>query len=146
MLVCVICDVISTLMSSHITNITLNRCLGCMQTILRGPSHVLFARDYTIDTCVRKDRSECEFRPSITSETLPRRVAARWKSCADSGNRLASKVLPGEWVLFEVPHDPTEDLWLGRAVSNPTWEINCIRVHAGPTRKKAYDCTGSPTP
>lgn len=120
---------------TRITNTTLNRCLGCVQAILRGPSHTSFARDYTIDKCARKDRSECEFRSSITSETLPRRVAARWKSCANAGNRLASKVLPGAWVLFEVPHDPTEDLWLGRAVSNPMWEMKCVLVHSGPTRK-----------
>ena len=80
-----------------------HRCVGFIQTILRGPQHTAFDRDYTVDTCVRKDRYECEFRSGITSETLPRRVASRWKICADSGNRLAQKVLPGVWVLFEVP-------------------------------------------
>lgn len=106
-----------------------------METIRRGPQDTEFARDYTVNTCVRKDRSECEFCAAITSETLPRRVAMRWKACSDAGNRLAVNVLPGEWVLFEVPHDPTEDIWLGRSVSNPEWRMSCTRVHEGKSRK-----------
>ena len=41
----------------------------------------------------------------------------------------------GDWVIFETPGDPVDEVWIGRAVSNPDWGMKCNRVHNGPTKK-----------
>ena len=35
---------------------------------------------------------------------------------------LASKLTVGDWVLFDAEDDETEPIWLGRVMSNPSWD------------------------
>ena len=41
-------------------------------------------------------------------------------------NDMASKLIPGSWVVFKSTDDPAQPMWLGRAVLRDEWSNNCI--------------------
>jgi len=49
-------------------------------------------------------------------------VVAELQNRNKTRKELASKLTVGDWVLFDAGDDETEPIWLGRVVSNPSWD------------------------
>ena len=49
-------------------------------------------------------------------------VVAELQNRNKTRKELASKLTIGDWVLFDAEDDKTEPIWLGRVMSNPSWD------------------------
>ena len=121
-------------------------CLGCMSSLYDGT--LGWGKTHIVKDCVAigmiSDGDQTDgnnnlngnmymFEEMDCSKTAGPGVSAVVQKSTQDRNTMASKLVVGDFVLFDAHDDDVEPIWLGRVMSYPSW--NGHGVHVNDTQK-----------
>ena len=109
-------------------------CTGCIHQAQVGADNAFLNADFLVSDCKRKDSAGYDWcGPKGCEQLGPGGAEVLRKTEGAAGNRLASKLAPGDWCLVRAPAKVKEVFYLAKAVRQDEWSGASVLRYGGRT-------------